>query len=230
MLRINNLYKAFDKRQPVLSGVSLSLLPGQAICIAGKNATGKTTLLRLACGILTPDVGTVLTEGRVAYVPQEPALLPELSVKDNLMLWYAAQNLPGPTFSPQSPEALLGLASYRNKSAGTLSGGMKKRLSIAQALVSRPDYLLLDEPFSALDAVSSQLLVSVLCAFKRDGVGILFSAHEPEQICAVADVVKLLQQGRLSQSLLLESVPEAQRPTRVLSLLFSEALTVLQPN
>ena len=112
MLRINNLYKAFDKKQPVLNDVSLSLLPGQAICIAGKNASGKTTLLRLAGGIITPDAGTVSAGGHVAFVPQEPAILPELSVRDNLMLWYAAQNLPGPNFGPNSPESLLGLAPY----------------------------------------------------------------------------------------------------------------------
>lgn len=220
MLRLHNLQKSFNNKQRVLNGVSLSLSPARAICIAGKNASGKTTALKIACGITLPDKGTVSCNGRIAFVPQEPAILPELSVIDNLKLWYSAQNLGGPYFSNGSPEERLGLSPYRKKCAGALSGGMKKRLSIASALVNRPDYLLLDEPFAALDASSCKELSSLLCELKSSGVGILFTSHEPEQISAVADEIVMLNDGSLSDALSLEDIPKDQRPARILSLLF----------
>jgi len=220
VLELCKLQKSFDKKQPVLKDISLALAPGAAICIAGQNATGKTTLLRMACGLISPDAGTVGCDGKIAYVPQEPALLPELTVRDNLKLWYAAQALNGPTFSALSPEGLLGLEPFEKKRAGALSGGMKKRLSIAAALVGQPDYLLLDEPFAALDAPGCHALSLLLCRLKSEGMGILLTSHEPQQIAALADILFLLQDGRLSTALALKDLPEAQRQHRVLALLF----------
>ncbi len=221
MLELYKLQKSFDKRQPVLKDISLALAPGAAICIAGQNATGKTTLLRTACGLISPDAGTVSCDGKIAFVPQEPALLPELTVRDNLKLWYAAQGLRGPTFSAPSPEGLLGLGPFEKKRAGALSGGMKKRLSIAAALVGQPGYLLLDEPFAALDAPGSRTLSQLLCRLKSGGMGILLTSHEPQQIAALADKLFLLQDGRFSAALALKDLPEAQRHHSILTLLFS---------
>ena len=221
MLTLDQLQKSFDKHQPVLRGVSLSLAPGEAVCIAGGNATGKTTLLRTACGLLVPDGGSVRCDGKIALVPQEPALLPELTVRDNLKLWYAAQNLDSPTFSEASPETQLGLSPFYKKRAGALSGGMKKRLSIAAALAGSPDYLLLDEPFAALDAPGCHTLSTLLRRLKSAGMGILFTSHEPQQIANLADALYLLQDGRLSTPLRLKELPEAQRQHSILALLFS---------
>ncbi len=221
VLELCKLQKSFDRRQPVLKEISLSLAPGAAVCIAGQNATGKTTLLRLACGLIQPDAGTVCCDGKMAFVPQEPALLPELSVRDNLKLWYSAQGLDGPTFSEASIEVQLGLEPFRKKRAGALSGGMKKRLSIAAALVGRPDYLLLDEPFAALDAPGCRALSALLCRLKSEGVGVLFTSHEPQQIAVLADALFLLRNGRLSTALMLKNLPEEQRQPGVLALLFS---------
>lgn len=223
MLKLYKLQKSFDRRRPVLREVTFSLESGAAICIAGRNATGKTTLLRLACGLMQPDTGTVCCNGKIAFVPQEPALLPELTVLDNLKLWYSAQGLEGPSFVEDSLETQFGLLPFRKKRAGALSGGMKKRLSIATALVGSPDYLLLDEPFAALDAPGCRALASLLCRLKSQGIGILFTSHEPQQIAALADEVFLLQDGRLSKALTLGNIPEEQRESSVLTLLFSTA-------
>lgn len=221
MLKFYKLQKSFDKKRPVLREVTFSLAPGTSVCIAGRNATGKTTLLRLACGLIQPDSGTVCCNGKIAFVPQEPALLLELTVQDNLRLWYSAQGLNGPTFAENSPETQFGLLPFRKKRTGALSGGMKKRLSIATALVSSPDYLLLDEPFSALDAPGCRELSLLLNRLKLQGTGILFTSHEPQQIAALADEVYLLQEGRLSKALTLGDVSEDQRQSCILSLLFS---------
>ncbi|MFV0497377.1 MAG: ATP-binding cassette domain-containing protein [Candidatus Fimivivens sp.] len=223
MLKLDKLQKSFDKKHPVLNDITLSLAPSSAICIGGRNATGKTTLLRLACGLLVPDSGTVMCDGEIAFVPQEPALLPELTVLDNLRLWYSAQCLDGPLFSENAPETALGLSPFRKKRAGTLSGGIKKRLAIASALVGHPDFLLLDEPFAALDAPSCHALSLLFCSLKAQGIGILFTSHEPAQIAALADEILLLEDGRLSRKLTLCNMPKEQRESRVLTLLFNSS-------
>ncbi|WMJ84887.1 ATP-binding cassette domain-containing protein [Oscillospiraceae bacterium LTW-04] len=224
MLKLYKLQKSFDKKRPVLREITFSLAPGSAICIAGRNATGKTTLLRLASGLLLPDSGTVSCSGKIAFVPQEPVLLPELTVLDNLRLWYSAQGLDGPFFAEKSPETALGLLPFRKKRAGALSGGIKKRLSIATALVGSPNFLLLDEPFAALDAPGCHELSLLFCRLKAQGIGILFTSHEPAQIAALADDVFLLQDGRLSRTLTLSDISKEQRESSVLALLFNTAL------
>lgn len=222
MLELKELYKSFGNGQEILRGVSLQVKSGCAVCIAGKNASGKTTLLRIACGIIKADSGVIFCRGHVAFVPQEPAILPDLSVKENLKLWYAAQGKNGPDFSADSLESKFGLKDYKRKKAGDLSGGMKKRLSIACALVKMPHYLLLDEPFASLDAPSCRQLASLLNALKSAGVGILFTSHEPAHISAVADELLLLRDGALVKTDELSAFSGKELSAHVLSLLYSQ--------
>ena len=196
MLLIENVKKSFGGAA-VLSGATLSVQSGQAVCIAGKNASGKTTLLKIIYGLLEADSGNIKVDGRISFVPQHPALMDELSVQDNLKLWYAAQNLRGPKWRPDSIETTLGLIPFKNKKAKALSGGMQKRLSIASALVSIPEVLLLDEPFSALDAEACEQLESLLINIKSSGTTVIFTSHEPEYIRHFADSLFILKDGRL---------------------------------
>ncbi len=200
MLKVENIQKGFGRDNKILDSVSFSAAKGQALCIAGKNASGKTTLLKIICGMLAPDSGAVSADGRISIVPQEPAVLPELSVNDNLRLWYAAQNVSGPQWKDDSIETQLGLKEHRRKKVKTLSGGMKKRLSLAAALADIPDWLLLDEPFAALDAAGCRDIISLLCRLKSDGVGIIFTSHQPEHIAAVADRLLILDGGKLTEA------------------------------
>lgn len=197
VLLIENVKKSFGGTA-VLSDLSLSVQSGQAVCIAGKNASGKTTLLKIIYGLIKADSGIVKADGQISFVPQQPALMDELSVQDNLKLWYAAQNLSGPKWQPDSIETKLGLLPYKKKKAKTLSGGMQKRLSIAAALVSVPDALLLDEPFAALDAAACHQLEELLINLKNSGTTVLFTSHEPEYIHRLADSLYILNDGKLS--------------------------------
>ena len=161
--------------------------------------------------MLAADSGTVSAAGHISFVPQQPAVLDNLSVNDNLRLWYASQNVSGPDWKDSSTETLLGLKKHRRKKAGTLSGGMKKRLSVATALARKPDWLLLDEPFASLDANGCLDIVSILCSLKTEGVGIIFTSHQPEYISAVADRLLLLKDGQISEAALPNDTAAQQR-------------------
>ena len=115
MLELSRIVKSFGSSR-VLDGVNLKVDDGEAVCIAGANAAGKTTLLTIAAGMQKPDSGSVAAEGKLGYVPQEPALFGEMTVRDHLRLWYAANNLPGKLlFSASAPETLLGLHLHARK-------------------------------------------------------------------------------------------------------------------
>ncbi|MEG1849986.1 MAG: ATP-binding cassette domain-containing protein, partial [Oscillospiraceae bacterium] len=151
-----------------MRGVTLSVPRGHCLCLAGANAEGKTTLLSIAAGLLAPDHGAVFTDGAVGFVAQDAAALDELTLSDNLRLWYAARDLPAVLFAADSPETILGLFPHRKTRAGALSGGVRRRLSIATALIGHPAYVLLDEPFASLDTAACEELASMLCALKEN--------------------------------------------------------------
>ena len=220
MLQVENVKKSFGKGNKVLDSVSFSALKGQAVCVAGKNGSGKTTLLKIICGMITADSGNVSAVGHIFFVPQQPAVLDNLSVNDNLRLWYAAQNVSGPHWKDNGTETLLGLKEYRRKKAGSLSGGMKKRLSVAAALARKPDWLLLDEPFASLDTKGCLDVILILRELKSMGTGIVFTSHQPEYITAVADRLLLLRDGKITEAHLPDIADSRQLAELMTSLLY----------
>lgn len=218
MLELSRIVKSFGSSR-VLDGVNLKVDDGEAVCIAGANAAGKTTLLTIAAGMQKPDSGSVAAEGKLGYVPQEPALFGEMTVRDHLRLWYAANNLPGKLlFSASAPETLLGLHLHARKRVDRLSGGVRKRLSIACALVGDPPGLLLDEPFTALDLQTKTDILALLSDLKQRGKGLLFSSHDPSAVAAAADRVLLLRDGAISGEIRLAGEQE-DRIAQVIALL-----------
>ena len=221
ILEVTNIKKIYTTRfgankVQALSNVNFTVERGEYIAIMGESGSGKTTLLNIAGKMLKADSGTVERDGRTALVLQEPTIFPELSVKDNLRMWYAAQNLPWRTPGADSIEARLGLLPYLGKKAGVLSGGMKKRLSIACALAGSPRCLLLDEPFAALDAESCKLLSELLNSLKSGGASILFTSHEPDCIADTADELWILENGVLKKAAELSSASSEERLETVL--------------
>lgn len=218
MLRLEGIRKAYGKNL-VLDGVSLECNSGEAICLIGANAAGKTTLLTIAGGLQLPDSGTRLCEGRVGYVPQEPALLEALTLKENLSLWYAAYGLPkNKMFSDTSMETLLELGPFAKTPAGKLSGGVKKRLSVVCALLGDPQWILLDEPFAALDIASRESILKLLKELKSKGKGMLLISHDPLEAGELADRALLLKAGRIHRDCLLSGNLE-ERSSMILKLL-----------
>ncbi|NBK17440.1 MULTISPECIES: ATP-binding cassette domain-containing protein [unclassified Anaerotruncus] len=218
MLELSRIVKSFGSSR-VLDGVNLKVDAGEAVCIAGANAAGKTTLLTIAAGMQKPDSGSVAAEGKLGYVSQEPALFGEMTVRDHLRLWYAANNLPEKLlFSASAPETMLGLHLHARKRADRLSGGVRKRLSIACALAGDPPGLLLDEPFTALDLQTKTDILALLSDLKQRRKGLLFTSHDPSAVAAAADRVLLLRDGAISGEIRLAGEQE-DRIAQVIALL-----------
>ena len=155
-----NITSAYGKKR-VLCGVNLSAEAGQCVGIVGTNGCGKSTLLNILSGLRKADSGEIYFDGNkaqgrqpfiqyVGYVPQENNLIPELSVMDNLRLWYSDTGALRQSIE-QGFLNMLGIGSMCRMNAGKLSGGMKKRVSIGCALAGNPPVLILDEPDAALD-------------------------------------------------------------------------------
>ena len=158
MLEIKNICKKY-KKNIVLNNVGFEVKSGDCIGLLGENGTGKSTLLSILAGITKADAGEIFysNESKIGYVPQENPLITDLSAKDNLSLWYG-KNIP-------SIVEELGLTDCLDKKVTHLSGGMKKRLSIAIAMAENPNLLLLDEPSAALDLICKQTIRDYLYNF-----------------------------------------------------------------
>ena len=207
MLEIRQLCKSYGGRR-VLEPVSFVLPPGQCLGLAGHNGSGKSTLLRLIAQIERPDAGEVLWEGRrvlgdrqflrrrLGYVPQSPQLDRELTVRQQLELWQAACGLSGPL--PGEILDLLGLEPLLKKRVKALSGGMTQRVSIALALLARPEVLLMDEASGGLDGEYVPRLLDWLEEVHLAGGGsLIWCSHHREELERLCGAVLTLENGTL---------------------------------
>ena len=195
-------------RKNVLMGVDLAADAGQCVGIVGANGCGKSTLLNILAGLRDAKTGNIFfdgqrAEGRAArrlfqsytgYVPQENNLIPELSVKDNLLIWYRDRRL----LACELQEGflrILGVDKMLLLKAGKLSGGMKKRVSIGCALAGNPPILILDEPDAALDLPGKADIRRYLILYKQRGGTILLATHEESDL-DICDRIYALKGGR----------------------------------
>lgn len=189
MVEVSDIRKAY-RRKEVLKGASFQAAPGSCVGIVGINGCGKTTLLSILAGSLKADGGSVRYFGKealghpkiigrsVAYVPQENPLMEELSVRDNLHLWYKGDKRKLEQDLEDGPAGMLGLRDVLSMTAGKLSGGMKKRLSIACALSDHAPVLVMDEPGAALDLVCKEEIRIYLEQYIKHGGTVILSSHE----------------------------------------------------
>lgn len=228
VLQLTDISKSYGTVQ-VLSGVTLRCERGISLCLAGANAAGKTTLLTIAAGLQKADSGTVTQDGSIGFIPQESALLEDLSVRENLMLWYAACGRSNrEIFGAASVERKLGLEKFAKKRIKTLSGGYRKRADFACALAKNPDYLLMDEPFTALDLTSRVEITGMLRELCGQGKGILFSSHDPDAIAGAADRAVVLRGGKIIRDEAL--LNQAERGPQIIGLLTNIAVSEGIPN
>lgn len=187
----------------VLRGLSAELAPAQFVCLLGPSGCGKTTLLNLIAGFLHPDSGSVRVGGRPVSAPgpdravvfQEPTLFPWLTVRQNVEFGLRQKNLPPDERVRRTAEALrqAGMDDRPDAYPHALSGGMRQRVALARVVALQPRVLLLDEPFSALDALARERLQDVLLnVWERMRTTILFVTHSVEEAAYLADRVLIL--------------------------------------
>ncbi|MET3927042.1 ATP-binding cassette domain-containing protein [Devosia sp. 2618] len=214
-LRLNSVSFAYDgaASQIVLNHVSLGIAQGEFIAVLGQSGSGKTSLLNLAAGFLEPSEGHVTIDGRTLHGPsanravvfQDDALYAWLNARDNVAFPLHLRKV-GKTERRQRADALLasvGLEGQGDKAVWELSGGMRQRVGIARALAAEPDFLLMDEPLGALDAMTrDQMQELLLTIWHRSGTGALLITHSVEEALFLATriVVLAAHPGRIALS------------------------------
>lgn len=206
-VRAEGLRKTFGT-VTALGGLDLAVPAGRIYGLLGPNGSGKTTLIRALAGLIRPDAGTVTVLGRtpraavaaglVGYMTQAAALYGELSVDENLKFFADLQGLPPGEVGPRVDDALraVALTDRRRTVVGTLSGGMRTRVSLAAALLHRPALLLLDEPTVGVDPALRRDFWEHFRGLARAGTTILVSSHVMDE-AARCDRLGLIRAGRL---------------------------------
>jgi ABC-2 type transport system ATP-binding protein len=231
MIRAQDLRKAYAKIQAV-NGVSLELVAGETFGLLGPNGAGKTTTIHMLIGALRPDGGEVTINGstdptradvrrHIGVAPQVEALYDELSAAENLSFFGKLYGLAGVRLKERVSWCvdLAGLTARAGDRVKTYSGGMKRRLNLACALVHDPPVLLLDEPTAGVDPQSRNHLLDTIEGFARAGCTVLYTTHYMEEAERLCDRVAIMDQGKI---LALDTVSELLRKHGGPSLLEAE--------
>ena len=209
MLAITGLVKSYGGIE-VVRGLNLSIARGQCFALLGPNGAGKTTTLRLCLGLTAPDAGTITLAGlpvpqkgrearvRVGVVPQMDNLDPDFTVAENLLVYGRYFGLSDATIRARIPALLefASLSTKRDARIGELSGGMKRRLTLARALVNDPDVLFMDEPTTGLDPQARHLIWDRLKTLRAQGKTIFLTTHFMDEAERLADRLAILDAGR----------------------------------
>ena len=207
MLEAEHIQKHYGKKM-ILKDISLHAHPGECIGILGANGCGKSTLLSILAGVNRANHGSIRIDGQdtksnphirtryMGYVPQENPLIPELSAKDNLSLWYCDSALDMKEELDHGTLADLGIPKFLNVPVSRMSGGMKKRLSIGCAIANNPAILIMDEPSAALDLVCKESIRSYMKRHIQNNGILLLTTHEEAEL-ALCTKIYIIKDGQL---------------------------------
>ena len=203
-LEVKDLRKSFGDKE-VLHGISFSIESGKALGLLGRNGAGKTTTIRILMDVFRANSGTITVDGkpfhpkdfRIGYLPEERGLYPKKGVQEQLM--YLAQ-LRGSSHSDAKKQSerwlkRLGVEEYAQRKLETLSKGNQQKVQLAQTLVCNPDLIILDEPFSGLDPVNSQILKDVIREQIEEGKLVIFSSHQMSYVEEFCEDIVLINHG-----------------------------------
>jgi ABC-2 type transport system ATP-binding protein len=213
LLQVQGLRKAYGAREAVVD-VSFTVRAGEVLGLLGPNGAGKSTTVGMISGLTLPDAGAVTVAGatlardefafkrRIGLVPQDLALFEDLSAIANIELFGALYGLPKVRLRQRAAEVLelVGLSDRARDKPATFSGGMKRRLNIACALVHDPDVLLLDEPTAGVDPQSRNAIFDNLEALKRAGKALVYTTHYMEEAERLADRIVIIDHGKVVAS------------------------------
>ena len=203
-LEVRNLRKNFGEKE-VLHGISFSIESGKALGLLGRNGAGKTTTIRILMDVFKANAGTITMDGKpfrpkdyqIGYLPEERGLYPKKGVQEQILYLAALRGLDRKTAKKQAAYWLerMGVAEYAAKKLETLSKGNQQKVQLAQTLVCQPDIIILDEPFSGLDPVNSQVLKDVIREQIQDGKLVIFSSHQMGYVEEFCEDIVLINHG-----------------------------------
>jgi ABC-2 type transport system ATP-binding protein len=210
LLSISNLCKTYGDRRAV-DGVSFNVQRGQTVGLLGPNGAGKSTTVGMICGLISSDSGAITLDGepvgqgnnaakrKIGLVPQDLALYDDLSANENLKLFGALYGLKGEALKKRCAEVLelVRLSDRANDKPATFSGGMKRRLNIAAALLHDPQLLILDEPTVGVDPQSRNAIFDTLEALKAQGRSLIYTSHYMEEVERLADHIVIIDHGKV---------------------------------
>ena len=197
------VYRYPGQDAPALRGVDLRLLRGQAEGLLGPNGSGKSTLISLLAGLRQPQQGqvhvTATDRRRVAWVPQETAFYPDLTCRENLGFFAAMLDIPRAERARRIDEAISScmLGEFAQRRARHCSGGVRRRLNLAIALLQQPEVLLLDEPTAGVDPQSRAFLLDRVRELAAGGTAVLYATHYMEEVSTVCSHIVLLDHGQV---------------------------------
>ena len=211
-LAVRDLAKRYRSRE-VVKGVTLDIGPGEVVGLLGPNGAGKTTVFYMMVGLVAPERGEVLLDGQevtrlpmhvrarmgLGYLPQEPSVFRKLSVRENILAFLEET----PLSEGEREERLQHLLremriSHVAETLGlSLSGGERRRVEIARALVMSPSFLLLDEPFAGIDPISVADLQQIILGLKEMGIGVIITDHNVRDTLKVCDRAYIISEGEI---------------------------------
>ena len=220
-LKIDQVGFAYHGDAPILADVSLSLARGDFHCLVGRSGCGKTSLLKIVGGLLTPTSGSVSITGmpvngpsrQVGFVFQTPSLLEWRTVLDNVLLPIALHRSVNPSDYDRANDLLsqMGIEDHAERYPHQLSGGQQSRVALARALITEPSLLLMDEPFAALDAITREDLQNdLLWLAQTQGTTILFVTHDIAEAVYLSSHVSIMQAGCIARSMTID-LPNRQQ-------------------
>lgn len=209
-IEVMNLKKSFGSLQAV-QGVNFVAHQGEILSLLGPNGAGKSTTISMLSGLLTPDNGDALIMGhsitkqpkeaksKLGVVPQEIALYPDLSARENLVFWGKMYGLRGSLLNQRVDEVLqiIGLADRQKDHVGKYSGGMKRRVNIAAALMHQPDVVIMDEPTVGIDPQSRRHILDNVKELNRQGMTVVYTTHYMEEAAELSDHIAIMDQGKI---------------------------------
>ncbi|MFC1542299.1 LPS export ABC transporter ATP-binding protein [Pseudomonadota bacterium] len=211
-LSAKDITKSYRKKTVVRS-VSLDVYSGECVGLLGPNGAGKTTSFYMVCGLIQAEKGEITLDGEtitdlpmhmrarqgIGYLPQEASIFRKLTVRENLLSIFETLDLPDAQVEEEMEELLidLGVEGVQHQKAYTLSGGQRRRTEIARALVTKPRFLLLDEPFAGVDPIAVEDIQAIIADLRSKGIGILITDHNVRDTLSICDRAYLMSAGEI---------------------------------